>query len=344
MGKIFKALEKSRKKNSPREVPASPARQGTPEPPRSRTIPPASQETSPPQTSKSHISRATHAPSSPSTATQAHGRRENFPPPQKNSLRSAATPVPGPSRASEPARGQGQAQRANSTPVPGPSHAAKPHETVVAYSRPHSPEAEQFRMLKTTILFPDKALPPRTIMITSSAPGEGKSFVAANLAVSMANGIDEHVLLMDCDLRKPTLHRLFGFSDKLSGLTEYLTHGVPLVDILRKTRVPKLTLLPCGTPPPNPSELISSEQMKKLILEVKSRYPDRYIIIDAPPPDVTAEANALARQVDAIIIVVKTGYSKKTALKDIVETYGREKILGVVKNYAEKTKLYDYGS
>jgi len=180
-------------------------------------------------------------------------------------------------------------------------------------------------------------------MITSSASGEGKSFVAANLAVSMANGIDEHVLLMDCDLRKPTLHRLFGFPDKIFGLTEYLTHGAPLVSILKKTRVPKLTLLPCGTPPSNPSELISSDQMRKLIQEVKSRYPDRYIIIDAPPPDVTAEANALARQVDAIIIVVKIGHSKKTALKDIVETYDREKILGVVKNYAEKTKLYNYG-
>ena len=95
--------------------------------------------------------------------------------------------------------------------------------------------------------------------------------------------------------------------------------------------------------PPNPSELIASDQMKKLLQEVRSRYPDRYIIIDAPPPDVTSEANALARQVDAIVIVVKTGYSRKKALKDIIETYGREKILGVVKNFAQKTKTYNYG-
>ncbi len=217
------------------------------------------------------------------------------------------------------------------------------HGSVVAYSRPHSPEAEQFRMLKTAILFPDKGTPPRTIMITSSAAGEGKSFVAANLATSMAMGIDEHVLLMDCDLRRPTLHRIFGFPNNTPGLTEYLTRGAPLAALLKRTRVGKLTLLPCGAPPPNPSELISSDQMRKLLQEVRSRYPDRYVIIDAPPPDVTAEANALARQVDAIVIVVKTGYSRKKALKDIIETYGREKILGVVKNFAEKTRTYNYG-
>jgi len=219
----------------------------------------------------------------------------------------------------------------------------EPHGSVVAYHRPHSPEAEQFRMLKTAIMFPNSGTPPRTIMITSSAPGEGKSFVAANLATSIANGIDEYVLLMDCDLRLPTLHRIFKFPDNTPGLTEYLTRGAPLASLLRKTIIEKLTLLPCGTPPPNPSELISSDQMRRLLQEVRSRYPDRYIIIDAPPPDVTAEANALARQVDGIVIVVKTGYSKKNALKEIVETYGRKKILGVVKNYAEKSKTYHYG-
>lgn len=219
----------------------------------------------------------------------------------------------------------------------------EPHGSVVAYHKPHSPEAEQFRMLKTAIMFPDNGTPPRTIMITSSAAGEGKSFVAANLATSIANGIDEHVLLMDCDLRRPTLHQLFSLPDNTPGLTEYLTKGAPLTSLLRRTMINKLTLLLCGTPPPNPSELISSDQMRRLIQEVRSRYPDRYIIIDAPPPDVTAEANALARQVDGIVIVVKTGYSKKNALKEIVETYGRKKILGVVKNYAEKSKTYNYG-
>ena len=219
----------------------------------------------------------------------------------------------------------------------------EPHKSLIAYNKPHSPEAEQFRMLKTAILFPDKGEPPRTIMITSSAAGEGKSFVAANLAVTMANSIDEYVLLMDCDLRRPTIHKIFGLPDNTPGLTEYLTRGTPLPHLLKKIMLDKLSILPCGTPPPNPSELLSSEQMRKLLQEVRARYQDRYIIIDSPPPYVTAEANALARQVDAIVIVVKTGYSKKRDLKDLVDTYGREKILGVVKNYADKVKNYTYG-
>ncbi|MFK5954684.1 MAG: polysaccharide biosynthesis tyrosine autokinase [Desulfobacterium sp.] len=228
-------------------------------------------------------------------------------------------------------------------PSPGLLEIQDPHISLITYTKPHSPEAEQFRMLKTAILFPDKGEPPRTIMITSGASGEGKSFVAANLAVSMANSIDEYVLLVDCDLRRPTIHKLFGLPDNTPGLTEYLTRGTPLSSLLKKIMLNKLTILPCGTPPSNPSELISSEQMKKMLQEVKSRYQDRYIIIDAPPPYVTAEANALARQVDAIVIVVKTGCSKKSALKDLVDTYGREKILGVVKNYGDKVKKYSYG-
>ena len=329
MGKIFKALEKSKRKNFPRGASEdySPQEKSEPYP----SHPPQGA----PEPYISHPSQATPASySQPAENDQTHGHGATIPPVQKSPLKSGVKPPsPAASTATDPAPAD-----------PPLSPPAKLHETLVAHSRPHSPESEQFRMLKTTILFPDKGLPPRTIMITSSAPGDGKSFVAANLAVSMANGIDEHVLLMDCDLRKPTLHRLFGFSDTISGLSEYLTRGAPLASILKKTRVPKLTLLPCGTPPSNPSELISSDQMKKLIQEVRSRYPDRYIILDAPPPDVTSEANALARQVEAIIIVVKAGYSKKTALKDIVETYGRKKILGVVKNYAEKTKAYHYGA
>lgn len=206
---------------------------------------------------------------------------------------------------------------------------------LVTHLKPHSFEAEQFRILKTTILFPHKGTPPRTIMVTSSAPGEGKSFVASNIAISIAKSIDEYVLLMDCDLRLPSLHTRFGFSD-IPGLSEYLLEGKSLGSIIRKTAIDKLSLLPAGKPPSNPSELISSEQMRRLLHEVKDRYEDRYIIIDSPPPYLTAEANALARQVDGIIIVVKTGKTKRSDVQDLIDTYGKEKILGVVKNFADQ--------
>jgi exopolysaccharide/PEP-CTERM locus tyrosine autokinase len=205
--------------------------------------------------------------------------------------------------------------------------------SIITHFKPHSLEAEQFRILKTNILFPDKGVPPRSIMITSSTPGDGKSFVASNLAVSIANSIDEYVLLMDCDLRRPSIHSRFGFSDIL-GLSEYLSDGCPLSSIIKKTQINKLSILPAGTPPLNPSELVSSEQMRLLLDEVKTRYDDRYIIIDSPPPYLTSEASALARQVDGIVIVVKTGKTKKEAVQDLIDTYGKNKILGVVKNFS----------
>lgn len=242
--------------------------------------------------------------------------------------------------------------RRTSVPSLFPSNTAKSDldSSIVAYYKPHSFEAEQFRRLKTTILFPDKGKPPRTIMVTSTAPGEGKSFVSANLAVSLANSIDEYVLLLDCDLRRPSIHTKFGFPDNTPGLSEYLIQKYPLSKILLKTVIDKLTVLPCGSPPDNPSELISSDQMRQLITEVKTRYDDRYIILDSPPPYVTAEANALARQVDAIIIVVKTGKTKQDHLQDLVDTYGKEKILGIVKNFdqplpfSKKKITYGYNS
>ena len=215
---------------------------------------------------------------------------------------------------------------------------------LITHLTPHSFEAEQFRILKTTILFPHKGIPPRTIMVTSTSPGEGKSFVASNIAISIAKSIDEHVLLMDCDLRLPSLHKRFGFTD-IPGLSEYLRGKISLGSILKKTPINKLSLLPAGKPPANPSELISSEQMRRLIHEVKNRYEDRYIIIDSPPPYLTAEANALARQVDGIVIVVKTGKTKRADVQDLIDTYGREKILGVVKNFSERQqgfKKYQY--
>jgi protein-tyrosine kinase len=200
---------------------------------------------------------------------------------------------------------------------------------------PQSIEAEQFRTLKNNILFPAKGDPPKSIMITSAAPGAGKSFVAANLAISIAQNIDEHVFLMDCDLRSPSIHSLFGF-DEIQGLSEYLSEAKPLSSLLVKTFLDKLTILPAGKIPFNPSELLSSEQMRRLIQEVKLRYNDRYIIIDTPPPYLTSETQAISKQIDGIVIVAHHGKTRKKDILDLIDIYGREKIIGVVYNFAEK--------
>lgn len=218
-----------------------------------------------------------------------------------------------------------------------------PH--LVTYHDPTSVEAEIFKILRTNILFPKTGEPPASIMVTSAIPGDGKSFVAANLAISIARGIEEHVLLMDCDMRRSSIHSRFGFNGKVPGLSDFLSGKQPLDALLKKTAVEKLTILPGGTPPPNPSELLCSQAMQSLLRETKNRYSDRYTIVDSPPPHLTAETTALAKYVDGIILVVRYASTPKDLVKELVEKLGRQKIIGVVMNgyRVPVTERYGYG-
>jgi|GEM_PF-1220389 len=213
---------------------------------------------------------------------------------------------------------------------------------LVSLLDPLSYEAEQFKMLRTNLLFPVSGKAPRSILITSTVPGEGKSFVASNLAIAIAQDIDRYVLVVDCDLRRPKVHTQFGFGD-VPGLSDYLTNGIALSDLLINTRVNKLTILPAGKPPPNPAELLSSEKMSALIEEITQRYRDRMIIIDSPPPKLTAESSFLARQVDGIILVVSYGKTRKDDVKELVGKLGKDKILGSVINRFDMRSLGYYG-
>jgi len=232
----------------------------------------------------------------------------------------------------------------------------KMDSNLVAFLKPKSFEAEQFRMLRTNLLFPISGKSPRSIMVTSALPEEGKSFIAANMAISIAQIISEHVLLMDCDLRTPCIHTRFGFANNMPGLSEYLSHGshfeavnrkkfgdVPelgmflsdgvfLSSLLLETKVNKLTILPGGSPPPNPSELLSSKQMAELLKREKRRYSNRYVIIDAPPPKLMTETSVLARQIDGVILVVKYGSTPRKLVSDLIDILGKEKIVGIVLN------------
>lgn len=212
---------------------------------------------------------------------------------------------------------------------------------LITFLRPRTYEAEQFRMLKSHLLYPAEDSPPRSIMVTSAVPGEGKSFVASNLAITIAQNINEHVLLVDCDIRKPTIHKNFGFGE-LPGLSDYLSSDISLSSLLLKTDINKLTILPGGIPPENPTELLSSIKMTELLDELGSRYNDRYIIMDSPPPKLTSETNVLARRVDGIIIVIKYRSTKRKMVSDIVDVFGKDKILGIVLNRYD-IKSYSYG-
>jgi len=215
---------------------------------------------------------------------------------------------------------------------------------LITWVRPRSIEAEMFKILRSNILFPAKGKPPRSIMITSAVPAEGKSFVAANLAVSIAQNINEHVLLMDCDMRKPSIHTMFGFSG-VPGLAEYLGGDQELARLFLKSGVDKLTLLPGGDPPPNPAELLSSKKMNALLEEVKTRYSDRYVIIDSPPPQLTAETSAMARQVDGVILVIRAGHTPRDMVAELIDIIDRQKIIGCVLNWfdLQTSSYYGYG-
>jgi exopolysaccharide/PEP-CTERM locus tyrosine autokinase len=168
-------------------------------------------------------------------------------------------------------------------------------------------------------------------MVTGAQPMDGKSLVAANLAVSIAQGMDHHVLLVDCDLRRPSLHKSFRLQAK-QGLREYLEEGNVLAPYLLKTPVEKLTLLPAGQPSSSPSELLGSEKMQLLIQELKGRYPDRFIIIDSPPAHFTAESSSLFSMMDGVLLVVRAGKTSRKPVEDAITLIGREKIIGVVFN------------
>jgi exopolysaccharide/PEP-CTERM locus tyrosine autokinase len=216
------------------------------------------------------------------------------------------------------------------------------YKSLVSLMDPQSYEAEQFKILRNNILFPVAGVALQSILVTSSLPGEGKSFVSSNLAISIAMNINKHVLLIDGDLRKPDLHRVFGVGE-VPGLSDFLAERRQLDSLLLRTTVERLTLLPGGPIPPNPSELTSSELMSEMLEEVKHRYRDRLIIIDSPPPGLAAETSFLARQVDGILLVVKYGKTAREDVEDLMETVGPEKILGVVINYLNMPMSGRYG-
>jgi len=149
------------------------------------------------------------------------------------------------------------------------------------------------------------------------------------------------VLLVDCDLRKPHLNRMLGYSNT-EGLHEYLTGKRELSDLIVHTRIKKLSLLVGGRPSPHPGELLSSVRMKEFLQEVKDRYQDRFIILDAPPSHITAETNVLANYVDKIIFVVMAQKSPRETIQKSIENLGKKKILGIVFNgYRQSYKSYD---
>lgn len=217
---------------------------------------------------------------------------------------------------------------------------------IVCITDPLSSASEQFNKLKARILNETtKQDFLNTIMVTSSDMGEGKSFVAINLAIALSKEIDHTVLLIDADLRNPSIHKYFGIEPEF-GLSDYLTGKVNLADIFIKTGLGKLVLIPAGNLVDNAAELLSSEKMKLLVRDLKLRYRDRYIIFDSTPMLVTADPLMLGSYMDGIVFVIQEG---RTAQKSALQSFSLMKgwnVLGVVFNnvphYLIKSHNYYY--
>ena len=200
---------------------------------------------------------------------------------------------------------------------------------------------ESYRVLRSNVQFAAVDNPKHSLLVTSTMPGEGKSVTASNLAVAMA--LDgKRVILVDSDLRRPTLHDKFGISAG-PGLTSVIVGETRLEDAIKDTTTPGLRLLPAGPLPPNPAELLNSEAMRQLHQDLQ-RLGD-IVIYDSPPILATAEAQVLSASVDGVLYVVQVGEAKKSAVRHSVELLNQAhaNVLGIVFNKIDlKTRRDDY--
>jgi capsular exopolysaccharide synthesis family protein len=188
---------------------------------------------------------------------------------------------------------------------------------LVVQARPHSPAAEAFRNVRTSMMLVRSELPSKALLFTSVAPEEGKTVVAANLAIALAQA-GRKVLLLDADMRKPRVGTIFQIETGGAGLAEILGEGASLEDAVRATAIERLSVLPCVSTPSNPSELLESEQLAALIAHAKEMYD--FVLFDSPPLMAVTDAAVLASRVDGVILVVKGGAMPRELLRRAMAT------------------------
>ena len=221
----------------------------------------------------------------------------------------------------------------------------------LGYVTPDAPKsqiADEFRVLKRPILrnargtTGTRSRNGTLVMVTSALPGEGKTFTALNLAMSLAMEVDHTVLLVDGDVAHPTFPELLGVPSS-PGLMDLLTNrDVDLADALVKTDIDKLSILPAGSRHRRATELLASEQMATLLAELGSRYPDRIVIFDSPPLLATTEARVLATNMGQIVMVVASDATTQHAVKQALVALESCEIVMMVLNKARKSDIGTY--
>ena len=215
-------------------------------------------------------------------------------------------------------------------------------DELVIQSRPKSNISEDIRTIRTNLQFTSNDEESKVLLVTSSIPGEGKSFISSNLSVAFAN-TGESTLLIDSDLRLGRIHKIFGVSNK-KGLSNLLVEKdvVDCEEYIKKTEIPNLYIIPRGTVPPNPSELLNSSNAKKIVEFLKENF-DR-IIFDGVPINGLPDSLIVAGIVDRVILIASSGYTKTEDLNDAKKALEKidANIAGVVLNNVTKTKRGKY--
>lgn len=227
----------------------------------------------------------------------------------------------------------------------GGANQAGPSTALVTLDEKTSPIAEAYRHLRTSLLFSSAGKPPQTILVTSSQPSEGKTTTAINTAITLAQG-DADVVIIDCDLRRPRLHSHFGL-DNQRGLTNYLSGDKQTEGLIRTyPDLPKLKIITSGPIPPNPAELLSSNEMRNLLTFLSGKF--KHVIIDSPPAISFTDASILSTLVDGVVLVAMANKSSLHLMKQFKQRVSAigARIYGVVLNgiKANSTEYYYYGS
>lgn len=212
---------------------------------------------------------------------------------------------------------------------------------LITIENPKAIVSEQFRTIRTNINFsnPDKEI--KSIIVTSSSPGEGKSTSSANIAAVYAQA-GKRVLLVDADMRKPTVHHTFGLKN-IKGLSNYLTRQITLEEAVFETNQENLIIMPSGPIPPNPAELLASQSMNQLIADMTGHYD--FVIFDVPPVLSVTDAQILSNRCDGTVLVVNSGEAEKAMVLKAKESLeaSQANILGVIlNNYTLERDHYYY--
>ena len=198
-----------------------------------------------------------------------------------------------------------------------------------------SAAAEQYRILREQVRTLRNGSAPHSISVTSPLKHDGKTTVAVNLALALALGGDEQVLLIDADLRNPDVHKYFDVP-RAPGLTDYMTAGANgnLSSYVKETSYPGLRIIPGGSASDRAEELLGKERMKSLMEQLRTVYPDHQLIIDSPPVLATSDPLVLAREVAGVLMVIRAGRTRREYLRKAVETLNSPKLMGFVLNGA----------